>query len=36
LEIARLAKSEVEKRVGKERWRWKKKLDGTVVRVRTR
>ncbi len=36
LEIARLAKSEVEKRVTKERWRWKKKLDGTVVRVRTR
>jgi hypothetical protein len=36
LEIARLAKSEVEKRVGKERWRLKRKLDGTVVRVRTR
>ena len=36
LQIARLAKKDVEKKLTKERWRLKKKLDGTVVRVRTR
>ena len=36
LEVARLAKKDVEKKLTKERWRLKKKLDGTVVRVRTR
>jgi hypothetical protein len=36
LEVARLAKKDVEKKLTKERWRLKKKVDGTVVRVRTR
>jgi hypothetical protein len=36
LEVARLAKKDVEKKLTKERWRLKRKLDGTVVRVRTR
>jgi hypothetical protein len=37
LRLARLAKADVEKRIGKEpKWRLKKKLTGEVVRVRTR
>ena len=36
LEVARLAKKDVEKKLTNERWRLKKKMDGTVVRVRTR
>lgn len=37
LRIARLAKKEVEKRIGKEpKWRLKRKIDGSVVQVRTR
>lgn len=36
LQIARLAKSEVEQKLTKERWRLKKKMDGSVVRVRTK
>lgn len=36
LEVARLAKSQVEKKITKERWRLKKKMDGSVVKVRTR
>lgn len=35
LKIARLAKKEVEQRLTKSRWRLKKKMDGSVVRVRT-
>lgn len=36
LRLARLAKADVEKRLGKEpKWRLKKKMDGSVVRVRT-
>jgi hypothetical protein len=37
LQIARRAKTEIEKPIGKKpRWRIKKKLDGSVVKVRTR
>jgi hypothetical protein len=36
LEVARLAKKDVEKKLTKERWRLKKKMDGSVVRVRTK
>lgn len=36
LRMARLAKADVEKRIGKEpKWRLKRKIDGSVVRVRT-
>lgn len=35
LRMAKLAKAEVEVRLTKEKWRLKKKVDGTVVRVRT-
>ncbi len=36
LRVARLAKAEVEKKLSKPKWRLKKKLDGSVVKVRTR
>lgn len=36
LRVARLAKAEVEKKLSKPKWRLKKKMDGTVVKVRTR
>jgi hypothetical protein len=36
LRIARLAKADVEKKIGGTKWRLKKKLDGRVVRVRTK
>ena len=35
LRMAKLAKAEVEVKLTKEKWRLKKKVDGTVVRVRT-
>ena len=35
LVIAQMAKSKVEVKLTKEKWRLKKKVDGTVVRVRT-
>ena len=35
LHVAQMAKSKVEVKLTKEKWRLKKKVDGTVVRVRT-
>ena len=36
LRIARLAKDQVERKISKEKWRLRRKMDGSVVRVRTK